>query len=61
MCRYQCPRCHEITHREEPAAFCTICAGPLTESNLLPDEQPKPHAVSLADLLNMRDAYSARA
>ena len=27
MLRYQCPRCHEITHRDEPTAFCGICCG----------------------------------
>jgi hypothetical protein len=61
MHRYQCSRCHEITQRDEPAVFCAICAGPLNESNLVAPEQPQPRPVSLAELLNMRDAYSARA
>jgi len=60
MRRYQCPRCHEITHRDEPAAFCAICAGPLGETNVVPDEEPKARGVSLAELLAVRDAYSAR-
>jgi hypothetical protein len=58
--RYQCPRCHEITDRSEPIPFCAICAGPLTEANVLPEEKPVERGPSLADLLAMRDAYSAR-
>jgi hypothetical protein len=58
--RYQCPRCHEITQRPEPIAFCGICAGPLSETNVLPEEKPVERGPSLADLLAMRDAYSAR-
>jgi hypothetical protein len=60
MHRYQCPRCHEITHREEPTTICAICAGPLDESHVVPEEKPKVRGVSLAELLALRDAYSAR-
>jgi hypothetical protein len=58
--RYQCSRCHEITQRSEPVSFCAICAGPLTAANVLPEEKPVERGPSLADLLAMRDAYSAR-
>ena len=54
MLRYQCPRCHEITHRDAPTAFCGICCGPLSAANVLPE--PRTQARSLADLLNARDA-----
>ncbi len=54
MLRYQCPRCHEITHRDEPTAFCGICCGPLTDHDVL--AEPRVQAPSLADLLNARDA-----
>jgi hypothetical protein len=59
MVRYQCPRCHEITHRDRPTAYCAICAGPLSEHDVLPERQPPEQPVaSLADLLAVRDMYS---
>ena len=64
MLRYRCPRCHEITHRDERTHVCPICAGPMSEADLLADAQPKQTGPSLAELLELRDlrqAYSARA
>jgi hypothetical protein len=56
MLRYQCRRCHEVTHREEPTSHCGICFAPLSDDDLLPAAEPPPQSRSLAELLNARDA-----
>lgn len=38
MARYRCHRCHEITYRPEPVAFCGICSAPLSAANLEPED-----------------------
>jgi hypothetical protein len=65
MLRYQCPRCHEITYRDEPTVSCGICFAPLGERDRLPDPEPAAadaaNGRSLADLLNARDEARAAA
>ena len=56
MLRYQCRRCHEVTHREEPTSQCGICFAPLSDDDLLPAAEPPAQSRSLAELLNARDA-----
>ena len=56
MLRYQCRRCHEVTHRDAPTSHCGICFGPVTDDDLLPAAEPPAQSRSLAELLNARDA-----